>query len=88
MKTYLERDRAEGAISIMRFGAGLCILVEVSLGVLIPSFGYHSVFGLCGKVLVMGGLAGWPLWQEGRGCPLPDIAFSSQLHNRPNTGQS
>lgn len=31
MEPYLERDRVEGAISVMRLGAGLCILVEVPL---------------------------------------------------------
>lgn len=31
MEPYLERDRVEGSISVMRLGAGLCIFVEVPL---------------------------------------------------------
>lgn len=43
---------------------------------------FNAVLGLCGKVLIVGGLHGWPLSEEARGCPVLDAAGSSWLHNR------
>ena len=49
--------------------------------VLCPTvFPRGTVLATSGKVLVvegLGGAAGWPLWEEIRGCPVSDTADSS-----------
>lgn len=44
MEPYLERDRVEGGISIVRLGTGLCIFVEVPLLGIIVCLVYTARF--------------------------------------------
>lgn len=47
-----------------------------------------SVLDVGGKVLVVRGLPGWPLWEEDRGCPVPGTAGSRWLGSGLTTGHS